>query len=52
MALAFTPEQISDIRQRLYESAQRHAIHDGVMKTSLDTLTSEAGMSISAVETL
>ena len=52
MALPFTDEQRLLIRSRLLESAQRHAIHEGMMKTSLDTLTSEAGMSISAVETL
>ena len=48
MALPFTDEQRQKIRERLLESAQRHAIADGVMKTSLDTLTSEAGISKSS----
>lgn len=48
MALPFTDQQRSEIRQRLFESAQRHAISDGVQKTSLDTLTSEAGISKSS----
>ena len=48
MALPFTDEQRMLIRSRLLESAQRHAIHEGVMKTSLDTLTSEAGISKSS----
>ena len=48
MALPFTDEQRMLIRSRLLESAQRHAIHDGVQKTSLDTLTSEAGISKSS----
>ena len=48
MALAFTDEQRLLIRNRLLHSAQRHAISDGVQKTSLDTLTSEAGISKSS----
>ena len=48
MALPFTDEQRQRIRERLLESAQRHAILEGVMKTSLDTLTSEAGISKSS----
>lgn len=48
MALAFTSEQMSDIRRRLYESAQRHALHTGLKKTSLDMLTSDAGISKSS----
>lgn len=48
MALPFTEQQRCAIRQRLIESAQRHAIRDGVQKTSLDTLTSEAGISKSS----
>ena len=48
MALPFTDEQRSAIRQRLFESAQRHAVTDGIQKTSLDTLTSEAGISKSS----
>ncbi|MBE5798700.1 MAG: TetR/AcrR family transcriptional regulator [Clostridiales bacterium] len=48
MALPFTDEQRQQIRMRLFESAQRHIMHDGVMKTSLDTLTSEAGISKSS----
>ncbi|MBR5302405.1 MAG: TetR/AcrR family transcriptional regulator [Clostridia bacterium] len=48
MALPFTDEQRMLIRSRLLESAQRHALQEGVMKTSLDTLTSEAGISKSS----
>ncbi|MBQ7885890.1 MAG: TetR/AcrR family transcriptional regulator [Clostridia bacterium] len=48
MALPFTGEQRLQIRERLLSSAQRHAIGDGIMKTSLDTLTSEAGISKSS----
>lgn len=48
MALPFTDEQRLQIRKRLLESAQRHAMLEGVMKTSLDTLTSEAGISKSS----
>lgn len=48
MALPFTDEQRHAIRMRLLESAQRHAICDGVSKTSLDVLTSEAGISKSS----
>ena len=48
MALPFTEEQRSAIRQKLFESAQRHALSDGVQRTSLDTLASEAGISKSS----
>lgn len=48
MALPFTEQQRSAIRQKLVESAQRHALSDGMQKTSLDTLTSEAGISKSS----
>lgn len=48
MALPFTEEQRCAIRQKLFESAQRHVLRDGVQKTSLDTLTSEAGISKSS----
>ena len=48
MAQPFTPEQRDAIRARLMESARRHAISDGVKKTSLDTLTSDAGISKSS----
>lgn len=48
MALPFTDEQRLLIRKRLLESAQRHAVSDGVQKTSLDTLTSDAGISKSS----
>lgn len=44
MAQAFTPEQLSLIREKLLESARRHALQTGVRKTSLDTLTAEAGI--------
>lgn len=48
MAQPFTDEQRNAIRCRLLESARRHAIDDGPQKTSLDTLTSEAGISKSS----
>ena len=48
MALPFTEEQRGAIRQKLFESAQRHALSDGVQKTSLDALTSDAGISKSS----
>ena len=48
MALPFTDEQRLIIRERLLKSAQRHAMHDGVARTSLDTLTSDAGISKSS----
>ena len=48
MALPFTDEQRLLIKKRLLESAQRHAIHTGVQKTSLDMLTSDAGISKSS----
>jgi len=48
MALPFTDEQRLLIRARLLESAQRHALLDGVAKTSLDALTSDAGISKSS----
>ena len=48
MAQPFTPEQMQAIRARLVDSAQRHALTTGVRKTSLDTLTAEAGISKSS----
>lgn len=48
MAQPFTNEQRDAIRRRLFESAKRHAIAAGPQKTSLDTLTSEAGISKSS----
>lgn len=48
MALPFTPQQRDEIRARLLESARRHAIDDGPQRTSMDTLTSEAGISKSS----
>ena len=48
MAQPFTPEQKSAIRERLLTSARRHAIDDGPERTSLETLTSEAGISKSS----
>lgn len=48
MAHPFTEQQRSAIRRKLFESAQRHAVTGGVQKTSLDTLTSEAGISKSS----
>lgn len=48
MAQPFTSEQRSAIRERLLTSARRHAIDDGPERTSLETLTSEAGISKSS----
>lgn len=48
MALPFTEEQREEIRARLLASAQRHALKTGVKKTSLDMLTSDAGISKSS----
>ena len=48
MALPFTDEQRLAIRERLLESARRHAIADGVQKTSLEMLTGDAGISKSS----
>lgn len=48
MAQPFTAQQREAIRARLLESARRHAIDDGPERTSLDTLTSEAGISKSS----
>ena len=48
MAQPFTTEQRDVIRQRLFESACRHALDTGVRKTSLDALTADAGISKSS----
>ena len=48
MAQPFSPEQMQAIRARLVDSAQRHALSTGVRKTSLDTLTADAGISKSS----
>ena len=48
MAQPFTSEQRDAIRQRLFESATRHALDTGVRKTSLDALTADAGISKSS----
>ena len=48
MALPFTDEQRLQIRERLLQSARRHAIHTGVAKTSLEMLTCDAGISKSS----
>ncbi|MBR3795406.1 MAG: TetR/AcrR family transcriptional regulator [Clostridia bacterium] len=48
MALPFTDEQRQKIRALLFESAQRRALSDGIQKTSLDALTSDAGISKSS----
>lgn len=45
MPLPFTPEQMQEIRARLFESACRHAAGAGMKKTSLDALTTDAGIS-------
>lgn len=48
MAQPFTVEQRDAIRQRLFESACRHALDTGVKKTSLDALTADAGIAKSS----
>lgn len=48
MAQPFSPEQRDAIRARLLESARQHIVSDGVKKTSLDMLTSDAGISKSS----
>lgn len=48
MALPFTNEQRAQIRELLLQSARRHAIHTGVVKTSLEMLTCDAGISKSS----
>lgn len=45
MPQAFTPQQMSAIRQQLFDSACRRAITQGVKKTSLEQLTADAGIS-------
>lgn len=44
MAQPFTPDQLSEIRAALLESARHHALHTGIKKTSLDMLTADAGI--------
>ncbi len=48
MALPFTPEQRETIRARLMDSARAHALSPGVKKTSLEMLTTDAGISKSS----
>lgn len=48
MALPFTSTQRDEIRQKLFDSALRHALTTGVRKTSLDALTADAGISKSS----
>ena len=45
MPQAFTPQQMEDIRARLFDSACRHAVSMGVKRVSLERLTSDAGIS-------
>lgn len=45
MPQAFTNQQMENIRQKLFESACRHAVESGVRKTSMEMLTQEAGIS-------
>lgn len=45
MPQAFTDQQMENIRQKLFESACRHAVEFGVRKTSMEMLTQEAGIS-------
>lgn len=44
MAQPFSSEQISEIKRRLIESAKHHALNTGMKKTSLDALTTDAGI--------
>lgn len=48
MAQPFTDAQRSEIRRQLFDSACRHALATGVRKTSLETLTADAGISKSS----
>ena len=45
MPQAFTPQQMEDIRARLFDSACRHAVGTDVKRISLEKLTSDAGIS-------
>lgn len=45
MPQAFTDQQMEEIREKLFQSACRHAAESGVRKTSLEMLTQEAGIS-------
>lgn len=45
MPQAFTPQQMEDIRIRLFDSACRHAVSMDVKRISLERLTSDAGIS-------
>ena len=45
MPQAFTPQQMEDIRARLFDSASRHAVSMDVKRVSLERLTSDAGIS-------
>ena len=45
MPQAFTPQQMEDIRARLFDSACRHAVGMDVKRISLERLTSDAGIS-------
>lgn len=48
MAQPFSAEQRAAIHERLITSARKHALHPGFKKTSLDTLTADAGISKSS----
>ncbi len=45
MPQAFTKQQMQAIREKLFQSACRHAVTQGVRKTSLEALASDAGIS-------
>lgn len=45
MPQAFTPQQMEDIRARLFDSACRHVVSMDVKRVSLERLTSDAGIS-------
>ncbi|NLO85637.1 MAG: TetR/AcrR family transcriptional regulator [Clostridiales bacterium] len=45
MPQAFTSEQMDKIRARLFESACRHAVSPGLKKTTIESLTDDAGIS-------
>lgn len=45
MPQAFTEEQMNRIRQKLFQSACRYAVKNGVRKTSIEMLTQDADIS-------
>lgn len=45
MPQAFTDQQMTEIREKLFQSACRKAVETGVRKTSLESLSQDAGIS-------